>query len=60
MKVENTSTRLHHIGDVSIAPGEIAEVPAGFEKAINTAELVEVKEGRAAKKAAATETEAAE
>lgn len=43
MKVKNVSARLHHVGNVSIAPGEEKEIPKGFETAINKDELVEVK-----------------
>ena len=43
MKVKNVSARLHHVGNVSIAPGEEKDIPKGFETAINMAELVEVK-----------------
>jgi len=43
MKVKNVSARLHHVGNVSIAPGEEKDIPKGFESAINKDELVEVK-----------------
>lgn len=43
MKVKNVSARLHHVGNVSIAPGEEKDIPKGFENAINKDELVEVK-----------------
>lgn len=43
MKVKNVSARLHHVGNVSIAPGEEKDIPKGFETAINKGELVEVK-----------------
>lgn len=43
MKVKNVSARLHHIGDVSIAPGQTAEIPEAFRNSINKTELVEVK-----------------
>lgn len=43
MKVKNVSARLHHVGNVSIAPGEEKEIPKGFENAINKTDLVEVK-----------------
>ncbi len=43
MKVKNVSARLHHVGNVSIAPGEEKDIPKGFETAINNDELVEVK-----------------
>ena len=43
MKVKNVSARLHHVGNVSIAPGEEKEIPTGFEGAINKEDLVEVK-----------------
>lgn len=42
MKVKNISTRLHHVGDVAIAPGATAEVPKEWANAINRDELVEV------------------
>ena len=44
MKVKNVSARLHHVGNVSIAPGEEKEIPKGFETAINKEELVEDKQ----------------
>ena len=44
MKVKNVSARLHHVGNVSIAPGEEKEIPKGFENAINKADLVEEKQ----------------
>ena len=43
MKVKNVSARLHHVGNVSIAPDEEKDIPKGFETAINKDELVEVK-----------------
>ena len=43
MKVKNISARLHHVGSVSIAPGEEKDIPKGFETAINKDELVEIK-----------------
>ena len=43
MKVKNVSARLHHVGNVSIAPGEEKDIPKAFETAINKDELVEVK-----------------
>lgn len=43
MKVKNVSARLHHVGNVSIAPGEEKDIPKDFETAINKDELVEVK-----------------
>lgn len=43
MKVKNVSARLHHVGNVSIAPGEEKEIPKGFENSINKNDLVEVK-----------------
>ena len=43
MKVKNVSARLHHVGNVSIAPGEEKDIPKGFETTINKDELVEVK-----------------
>lgn len=53
MKVKNVSARLHHVGNVSIAPGEVKEIPKGFETAINKDELVEVKDATAPKAPAA-------
>lgn len=43
MKVKNVSARLHHVGDVSIAPGQEADIPKAFEASINKDELKEVK-----------------
>ena len=43
MKVKNVSARLHHVGNVSIAPGEEKEIPKAFENSINKSDLVEVK-----------------
>ena len=43
MKVKNVSARLHHVGNVSIAPGEEKNIPKDYETAINKDELVEVK-----------------
>jgi hypothetical protein len=43
MKVKNVSTRLHHVGSVSIAPGAIADIPDAYKNSINKNELVEVK-----------------
>ena len=43
MKVLNVSARLHHVGDVSIAPGEEKDIPDSFGAAVNSAELVVVK-----------------
>ena len=43
MKVKNVSARLHHVGNVSIAPGEEKDIPKSYETAINKDELVEVK-----------------
>ena len=43
MKVKNVSARLHHVGNVSIAPGEEKEIPKAFEGSINKNDLVEVK-----------------
>jgi len=44
MKVKNLSSRLHHIGDVSIAPGETAEIQKDFEPYFNKNEILEVKD----------------
>jgi ribose 1,5-bisphosphokinase PhnN len=60
MKVKNVSARLHHVGDVSIAPGDIAEIDKSFAKAINTAELVEVVETSKPAKAAKAAEKVAE
>lgn len=53
MLVKNVSARLHHIGQVSIAPGEEKDIDDAFASAINPAELVAVeavvKRGRPAK-----------
>lgn len=43
MKVKNVSARLHHVGNVSIAPGEEKEIPDAYKGSINKADLVEVK-----------------
>jgi hypothetical protein len=43
MKVKNISARLHHVGNVSLAPGEEKEIPECFESSINRSELVEVR-----------------
>lgn len=52
MKVKNVSTRLHHVGDVSIAPGQEVELADSWLAAINPAELV-VTENPKAKRAPA-------
>jgi hypothetical protein len=44
MKVKNVSKRLHHVGEVFIAPGEERDIPDIFSGSINTSELIEVKE----------------
>jgi hypothetical protein len=44
MKVRNVSARLHHVGNVSIAPGEENNIPKGFENAFNAVELVVINE----------------
>ena len=53
MLVKNVSARLHHIGEVSIAPGEEKDIDDTFASAINPADLVAVetpvKRGRPAK-----------
>jgi len=43
MKVKNVSARLHHVGNVSIAPGEEKEIPDSYKGSINKNDLVEVK-----------------
>lgn len=59
MKVKNVSSRLHHVGSVSIAPGVTETIPDAYKNSINKDELVEVKAAApapgspAAKKAAA-------
>lgn len=52
MKVKNTSSRLHHVGSVSILPGEEKVIPDSFRNSINKNELVEVKSPTSAKSAA--------
>lgn len=59
MKVKNVSARLHHVGNVSIAPGEEKDIPKGFETAINKDELVEVKPAAPAPAPTAAEKAAA-
>lgn len=53
MLVKNVSARLHHVGAVSIAPGEEKEIGDEYASAINPAELIAVetpvKRGRPAK-----------
>lgn len=59
MQVENVSARLHHVGSVSIAPGEVKDIDEAYASAINAAELVAVetpaKRGRPAKGEAVNE-----
>lgn len=43
MFVTNISTRLHHVGNVSIAPGQTQEIPDSYKASINKAELKEFK-----------------
>ena len=43
MKVKNVSARLHHVGNVSIAPGETKDVSDEYANAINRNDLVEDK-----------------
>ena len=43
MKVKNVSARLHHVGNVSIAPGEEKDIPDAYKGSINSEDLVEVK-----------------
>lgn len=52
MQVKNTSTRLHHVGDVSIIPGETAEVSDAYAGAMS-AELVVVEPPKVAAPVAA-------
>lgn len=52
MKVKNTSARLHHVGSVSILPGEEKVIQDSFRNSINKNELVEVKSPTSAKSAA--------
>lgn len=47
MLVKNVSARLHHVGNVAIAPGESKEIDNAFASAINPAELEAVKAGDA-------------
>lgn len=42
MLVKNVSARLHHVGNVMIAPNETKEIPDSFAKAINKKELIAV------------------
>jgi hypothetical protein len=42
MRVKNISSRAHHVGNVTVVPGETAEIPAEYADAINTAELIAV------------------
>jgi RNA-binding protein YhbY len=42
MKLKNISTRLHWIGEESIAPGETKEVPDAYDGAFNANDLVKV------------------
>lgn len=42
MLLKNKSARLHHLGDVSIIPGETKEVPESFRGLYNAEELEEV------------------
>jgi hypothetical protein len=42
MRVKNISARPHHVGDVSIAPGDEKDIPDSFASAINKAELIEI------------------
>lgn len=43
MRVKNISARMHHIGNVSIAPGEEKDIQKGYEKSIREDELVVVR-----------------
>lgn len=43
MRVKNISARLHHVGDISIAPGEEKDIPKEFGMSINQNDLIEVK-----------------
>ena len=55
MLVKNVSARLHHVGAVSIAPGEEKEIGDEYANAINPVDLIAVetpvKRGRPAKSA---------
>lgn len=53
MKVKNISTRLHHVGNISIAPGEEKDIPDAYKESINKADLVELKIPTAGAKAPA-------
>lgn len=50
MRVKNISSRAHHVGDVTVVPGETAVIPAEYENAINTSELVAVEDDEPAAK----------
>lgn len=43
MRVKNVSSRLHHVGSVSIVPGATETIPDTYKNSINKDELVEVK-----------------
>ena len=47
MRIKNVSARLHHIGNLSLAPGQEGECPKGFEKSFNTNDIQEVKPAKA-------------
>jgi hypothetical protein len=42
VKVKNVSSRLHHVGDVLVVPGEIAEVEDTYSASINRDELITI------------------
>lgn len=39
MKVRNITYHLVHVGNISISPGQIAEIPKEYESSINEKEL---------------------
>lgn len=62
MQVTNVTSRLIHVGDVMIAPGETKAIDPAFATAINKADLVPVedeapKRGRAARAEAESASE---
>lgn len=58
MRIKNVSARLHHIGNLSLAPGQEGECPEGFEKSFNTNDIQEVKPAKPAKAPTAAELKA--
>lgn len=43
MRVKNISARPHHVGDVTIIPGDEKDIPDSFANAINKNDLIEIK-----------------